>query len=356
MNRTISSTSLRQLVLDVFGRLGVPPEDAATVAGILCEASLSGYDSHGVVRVAMYASDLRKGRTRPRGELKLLRESAGSAHLDAGFSLGPLACVRAFEIAAEKARASGCGCVTILNCTDVARLGSYVGEPARQGMVALMMVNDAGGNPAVAPLGGSAPFFSTNPVAAGIPWQPGNPIVMDFSTSVAAAGKVKMAARSGEPTPEGWLIDAGGEPTRDPADFSIDGSRGALLPLGGPAAAHKGFALNMLVDVLAGVLSGAGASTGLQPQEDHNVNGVFALVVDPGHFVSRAVFEGAVEQLVAGLKASAKAPGFDEILVPGERSHRERRRREREGIPLDPETSAELERLLEELGLPDRYD
>ena len=165
MNRTISSSSLRQLMLDVFGRLGVPPEDAATVAGILCEASLSGYDSHGVVRVAMYAGDLRQGRTRPEGELKLLRESAGSAHLDAGFSLGPLACVRAFEIAAEKARASGCGCVTILNCTDVARLGSYVGEPAQQGLVALMMVNDAGGNPAVAPLGGSAPFLSTNPVA-----------------------------------------------------------------------------------------------------------------------------------------------------------------------------------------------
>ena len=356
MNHTISSTSLRQLMLDVFGRLGVPPADAATVAGILCEASLSGYDSHGVVRVAMYAGDLRQGRTRPKAEMKLLRESAGSAHLDAGFALGPLACVRAFEIAAEKARASGCGCVTILNCTDVARLGSYVGEPARQGMVALMMVNDAGGNPAVAPLGGSAPFLSTNPVAAGIPWQPGNPIVMDFSTSVAAAGKVKMAARSGEPTPEGWLIDASGEPTLDPADFSIDGSKGALLPVGGPAAGHKGFALNLLVDVLAGVLSGAGASTGLQPQEDHNVNGVFALAVDPDHFVSRGVFEGAVEELVAGLKASRKAPGFDEILVPGERSHRERRKREREGIPLDPETGAELARLLAELGLPDSYD
>ena len=357
MNRTISSTSLRQLMLDVFGRLGVPPEDAATVAGILCEASLSGYDSHGVVRVAMYASDLRQGRTRPEGELKLLRESAGSAHLDAGFALGPLACVRAFEIAAEKARASGCGCVTILNCTDVARLGSYVVEPALQGLVALMMVNDAGGNPAVAPLGGLGPVLSAPTRSP--PASPGsleNPIVMDFSTSVAAAGKVKMAARSGEPVPAGWLIDAGGEPTRDPADFSIDGSKGALLPVGGPAAAHKGFALNMLVDVLAGVLSGAGASTGLQPQEDHNVNGVFALGGRPRPLRVTRRFRGGSRAAGGRAQGLAQGPGVRRDPRAG-RALRPRAPAARaRGDSPRPGDQRRLELLLEELGLPDRYD
>ena len=355
MTRTISSTSLRQLMLDVFARLDVPDDHAATVADILSEASLSGYDSHGVVRVAMYANDIRQQRTKPGVEMKVLRESAASAHLDAGFGLGPVACVRAVELATEKAIASGCGCVTIVNCTDVARLGGYVSAPAQQGLFGLVMVNDAGGNPAVAPFGGTSPFFSTNPIAAGIPWLPDQPIVMDFSTSVVAGGKVKMVSRAGEPAPDGWLIDKNGEPTNDPAEFSIDGSRGALLPIGGLASGHKGFALNLLVDVLAGVLSGAGASTGRQPQEDHNVNGIFVLVVDPEHFVSRAVFKSAVEEFVANLKNSRKTPGNDEILVPGERSHRERQRRQREGIALDAETSGELERLLEELGLPDRY-
>ena len=340
---------------DIFTGLSVPEEECAVVVDVLLGSSLAGYDAHGIMRVPMYADGIRKGTMLPGAGTQVLQETAASVYLDARFGLGPVAAVKAVEMASQKAAAMGIGCASIANCCDVARLGGYVAKPAEDGLLAVVMVNDAGYGPDVAPWGGVEPFLSTNPIAAGIPWEGGpGPVIIDVSTGVSSVGGLKMLRNRGRPAPEGWLIDRDGKSTTDAESFFEEPSRSALLPLGSLLAGHKGFALGLLVDVMAGALSGAGCSTGERAPVDRN--GVFVFVVDPAKFASRESFDASVGVFLEKVKSSQRAPGVEEILIPGERARRERQRRLREGIPVDEPTWNSLATLVGELGLKDGYE
>ena len=180
-----------------------------------------------------------------------------------------------------------------------------------------------------------------------------DPIVIDISTSVAAAAKVSAAADRGKPVPEGWLISENGSATTDAASWVEKQS--ALLPLGGMIAGHKGFALALLVDILAGALGGAGCAGWNPDVENYDPNAIFALVIDPEKFSPLSEFTQSVEGLVQRIKTVKKAPGVEEILIPGERAARERRKREKEGIPLDAITWSEISSVLKELGIEKDY-
>ena len=276
----LSCDALGRLMGEIFARAGVPAGEREIVVEVLLEATMAGYLSHGIMRVPLYVEAIRKGRIHPGARTRVLRRSPSALHLDAGHGLGPVSATEAVGQATGLAAQSGVGCVSVVRAADVARLGSYVIEPAREGFVCLLLVNDAGGNPNVAPWGSTEPFLSTNPLAAGIPRRGAAPIVIDMSTSVAAAGRLRMLAAEGREAPEGWLIDGDGRSSTDPAAALDVPPRAALLPLGGLLAGHKGFALGLLVDVLAGALSGAGCSAGDLDSSDRN--GLFVLAVDPG--------------------------------------------------------------------------
>ena len=351
--QTITPTDLSNLMTDVFMACDVAPDDARIVVDALMEATLSGYDSHGIMRVSRYVDELRRGVITARGEFTILKETPSSAYIDAGRALGPVTATRALALACEKAAAGGIGCVSTWNSNDIGRLGSYLGQPAKQGFLALLMVNDSGGLPSVAPFGGAASFYSTNPLGAGIPRGHDEPIIIDMSTAMTSVGSIKVAAQRGANVPEGWLSDRHGEPVVDPAKFFEDAEDVFLLPLGGMLAGHKGFALQLLVDVLAGALSGAGVSTG--QDTDHEANAIFALALDPDHFASRDTFTKLVNAMVSGLKHVQTLPGVAEVRLPGERAAQERQLRQAYGIPLSPIVRDELAAVLLSLGLTDKY-
>ncbi len=349
----LSHTSLSDLMRDIFSRLKVSPEECEIVVETLLEASLSGYDSHGFMRLPLYVEGVRSGSIVPGARLETLSETPSVAHLDAHFGFGPVTAVEAIRQASAKASVTGIGCLSVVHCTDVARLGSYVISPALDRLVAVLMVNDAGGNPFVAPWGSVEPFLSTNPIAAGIPWKDEEPIVIDMSTSVAAGGKLKMLTAENKDAPDGWLIDADGRPTTEVAPAMESPPLSALLPLGSLIAGHKGFALSLLVDILAGGLSGAGCSAGKVDVTD--VNGLFVLVIDPEKFVTKAAFREQVARFATSLKQLKRAPGVDEILIPGERAARERARRQAEGIPIEGPVWHQIESILGDLGIESKY-
>ena len=338
-----------RIMARIFERLGLEGDERQVVVERLMEASLSGYHSHGVMRITMYTEGIRAGNMIPGASLDILGETVSTVHIDANKGMGPWTATEAMKRAVGKAEATGIGCASVFNANDVARLGSYVEGPARDGYVALLMTNDAGGNPCVAPWGATSPLMSTNPMAVGIPRESGDPILIDISTGVSSEGRVKMLRNRNQPVPEGWLIDGDGQPTTDPEAYFATPKRAALLPLGSLIAGHKGFALSILVDVLTGGLSGAGCS-GRFP-DDADQNALFILVIDPDKFVSRHAFSAEVDRLVESIKGARRAPGVDEIRVPGDGARRERQRQLEQGMEIDPPVWSAIQGIMAELGI-----
>ena len=194
-------------------------------------------------------------------------------------------------------------------------------------MICLLTVNDHGGGACVAPFGGIEPRLSTNPLACAIPVGGQEPILLDMSTSVVASGKVRLKQRRNQPVPAGWIIDAEGAPTTNVEAFYAN-PPGALLPFGG-IAAQKGFGLGLLVDILSGALSGAGCT---HAGESRPGNGMFVSAINIASFIDPGAFYQEVDRFIEYVKSAKQSPNVEEILVPGERGSRKRRKGNREGI------------------------
>jgi LDH2 family malate/lactate/ureidoglycolate dehydrogenase len=214
--------------------------------------------------------------------------------------------------------------VTLRGVVHIGRVGEYAELAAERGCVALVWCSGGppGGN--VAPFGGRGRILGTNPVAYAFPAGSHEPVVADFSTSVSAEGKIRVHRQSGRALPDGWIVDADGSPSNDPAVF-YDG--GAILP----AAGHKGFALGLLVELLGGIVAGAGcASLGVDPG-----NGVVFLVLDAARL---GLDLALVDAVIEAVEAVPPAPGFERVTVPGRPEARSLEQRSRDGIPCPRET------------------
>ena len=185
----------------------------------------------------------------------------------------------------------------------------------------------------VAPFGAIDGRLSTNPIGFAAPRGTEDPILADLTTSVVADGKIRVAINQGKQVPEGWITDAQGNPTTDPRDAKAD-PPGALLPLGG-IAAHKGFALALVVDILSGAMSGQGCASGEKVMKS---NGVFLTVYNIAHFTDLDTYRTEIETLVTHVRSSRPAKGFSEVLLPGEPEFRMAEKRRKEGIPVDEKT------------------
>jgi uncharacterized oxidoreductase len=309
----------------IIERLGATPEDALTVADHLVGANLVGHDSHGVLRLVQYAAHVREGKIDPRARVKLVRETATTAVIDGNASWGQVVAKEAFDRAITKARTHGIAAICVRNCYHIGRVGVYPEAAAEKGFIAQVHCNGYG-VARVAPWGGTEPKLATNPIAIAIPTR-GDPVVVDVTTSVVAEGKVRLAKAAGRPVPEGWVLDRNGVPTTQPGDL-YDG--GSLLPLGGREG-HKGYGLGVIVDLLGGVLSGAGCGF---LSKDFG-NGLFIQVTDPAAFEERDTFLARVTQYLDYLRTSALRPGVERILLPGEPERIVSERRRREGLEID---------------------
>ena len=346
--RLIRADTLRGLLTRAFERMGARPEDAAEVAASLVQSSLCGHDSHGIYRLVSYHEWWKSGQLDPTARPVISGETAFAAKVDGRHGFGPVVAGFATRLAVEKARKSGIAIVTVGGCTQVGRLADYAEAIQDAGLIGLIMANDCGGGHCVVPWGGMEPRLSTNPIAMGIPGQAGGGILFDFATSAAAHGKVRQIMFRGQSLPPGWLIDAEGAPTCDPSRLFSE-PPGALLPAG----EHKGYALSLMVEVLSGILSGAGFSRpGPCPTE---FNGLFILALDVGWFLPPDQFRAQVDELTAYVKSSKPLPGRRPVQIPGEPDREEAARRLREGIPLNEQTWSKVAEVLQDLGLPAEF-
>ncbi|HEU4751586.1 MAG TPA: Ldh family oxidoreductase, partial [Armatimonadota bacterium] len=281
----------------------------------------------------------------PGAPTTLVRETACTALLDGGWNFGAVVARRALDLGLRKAREYGTATISVRNSNHLGRLGEYTLAAAQQGMLCILTVNNHGRGNAVAPFGGSDGRLATNPIAFACPG-PERPIVVDITTSVVAEGKVRVLRNAGKQAPEGWLIDNQGRPTTDPNDLYTH-PRGALLPFGGPVG-HKGFALAVMVDILSGALSGAGCS---QSSTCRLGNAMFFQVIDIEKFVPLEEFVQQIAILERHIRSSPPAPGFSEILMPGEPELRQEERRRQEGLVIDEETWRQFAQAVQRLGV-----
>src|SRR5690554_210256 len=320
------------LLVRIFERHGVSPAVAIILAENCASAQRDGADSHGIFRIPGYLSTLASGWVDGTAVPEVTDAAPGFISVDArnGFAQPALAAARAQLI--DKARRNGIALLAIHNSHHFAALWPDVEPLAEEGLVALNFVNSM---TCVVPHGGQRPVFGTNPIAFAAPRADGQPLVFDLATSAIAHGDVQIAAREGRELPPGYGVDSAGRATCDPKAI-LDG--GALLPFGG----HKGSALSMMVELLAGALTGGNFSFDFDwsrhPGAQTPWTGQLLIAIDPAKGTGRNFAERA-EQLVAALH------GAGQQRLPGDRRHLQRAQSMAQGVAIVSEQLAKLTEL-----------
>lgn len=335
---------LRDFSISLFEAAGLTPDDAATLTDCLIHADLRGHASHGLTRIPIYVERLRAGAVKTRPAIKIDRPAPAFLLVDADNGPGPVVTMRALEAAIGTAREQG-ACVAVVAHSNHNGSGSYYVEKAVEaGCLAIAMTNAP---PSMAIFGGREPAIGTNPITFGTPVGDGTPLLLDMATSVVARGKIVENAKRGETIPDGWALDREGRPTND----ARAAEAGVVLPMAGA----KGSALAIMVEVLCGVLSGgrfAKAMGNLYSDfETPQDVGHFFLLIDTTFAPGAGGFADRVAALAAELRSTARASGFDEILMPGEREVRLTRDAASHGLSLPPNVTEELSHLAHQLGV-----
>ncbi len=337
---TIASEELHRFAVEVLVRCDLTDADAGVVADVLVDADLRGVSSHGIALLPRNVQRLRRGKAKPRPEIRVVREQDAVMVLDGDAGLGPVVATRAMTHAIERAARHGLGAVGVRNANHFGAAGYYATMAANRGFIGLVASNAAS---IMAPPGGVTPVEGNNPVAVACPAGSEVPLVVDLALSVVSFNRIRQAARRGETLGQGWALDRHGEPTEDPS-VALEG---LLLPIGG----HKGFALALVVDALTGPLTG-----GLFPWEvlanDHHGMGFLFLVIDVAHFVPVDEFRARMDTLLRAVRASESRSDGEPVRTPGERSAASRRERAVAGIPISSLPLADLQKLGEELKIP----
>jgi L-2-hydroxycarboxylate dehydrogenase (NAD+) len=345
----VSFDRLKAFIGEALTKLGLPEQDAITVATLMAQADLQGSDGHGVTRLPQYARRIKAGGFNTRPDIHVVHERAGTALINGDNGMGHLVMKRAAEIAIEKARSTGIAWVSSQFSNHAGPASLYATMPLAHDMIGLYFaVGNANHLP---PWGGLDMLLSTNPIAAAIPAGHEKPIVLDMATTVAAYGKVKTKALRGETMPVGWMIDRQGQPLTDPKRAD----EGMLLPLGGMEAGYKGYGLAMIIGLLAGTLGGAAMGKEVidfNHDDDSVTNtGQAIAAIDIAAFGDVGAFKSSVDTLVRDFRNSSRMPGVERIFVPGEHSHATRESRLRDGIPIPPALMRGLDQVAAELGI-----
>ncbi|PZO67338.1 MAG: oxidoreductase [Paracoccus denitrificans] len=245
MPNSLTPEELTQQVAAIFAAVGLTDLQARTVAQTIVAGERDACKSHGIYRIEGCLRTIKAGKVNPDAQPRLTDDGSAVLRVDADGAFSPAAFALGVGPLANRARQMGLAALVINNCTHFSALWPEIEELTDQGLAALAMCPSYS---TVAPTGGTKPLLGTNPIAFGWPRRDAPPYVFDFATSVTARGEVELHRRAGKPLPEGWALDADGQPTTDP-DAALNG---AMLPFG----AHKGSAISTMIELLAGVMIG----------------------------------------------------------------------------------------------------
>ena len=337
----ISIMEVARFARDALVACDVPSDEAEIIVASIVFAHSTGKGTHGLGRLPIYIRKMRESLMTAHTPLTEVMAAPAVALLDAAHGFGQVAGIRGMERAADMARTCGIGLVGIRHSNNFGTAAFIANAAVKAGMMGVVLSNAA---PAIAPTGGKSPVFGTNPMAFGFPGADGQPaILLDMATSQAARGKIRLAAANGEVIPEGWALDAQGNPTTD-AEVALQGS---MIPVGGA----KGYGLSLAIDVLAGLLTGSGfggQAKNLNHPDQPSDCGHLLIAIDIAKFMDPADYQTDIATLTKATKA-AGAPGT--VVLPGERAGHFMDGRNG-CVPLSPAIMDKSNAVAADLGIP----
>jgi uncharacterized oxidoreductase len=335
----IKAERLHKVASALFQAAGTPEDITKDVVDILIESNLAGHDSHGVQLIPGYMRMVKEGRVKPDARPEIVEETPTTALVAGRWGWGQLTGAFGTDVAIRKARESKISMVGMVECNHVGRQGEYVERASAAGLAMIATLGSGGEGGNTAPFGGRKGALGTNPWSVGIPAGEQPNVLLDFATTVVAGNKVAVARAKGEQLPPGAILDKDGNPSTDPAALREGGT---MLPFG----AHKGYALAVCAELMGNIVTGSYRFPG-----SGRGGGTLFIAFDPAVFGSAASYAEAADRVLARIKAVPPAPGFQEVLLPGEPELRNKAKRGAEGVPIPEATWEALKKAGSDLGV-----
>jgi hydroxycarboxylate dehydrogenase B len=315
---------------------GSTPEEVDAVADNLIEANLTGHDSHGIGMLPRYAESYLEGGLKPNAHVRTVLDAGTLLRLDGDTGFGQVIGRETMALGIERALELGSCIVALGNSHHLGRIGAWAEQATRAGLVSLHFVNVISRR-IVAPFGGADARFGTNPFTAGIPLTGRDPVILDFATSQLAQGKTRVAFNKGELLPPDCLIDAAGQPTREPR-YAVIPPYGAIFAFG----QHKGSGLALICELLGGALASGLTTHGEDTGQRRVHNGMLTVLFDPARLMDRSAFESEAQTFLHWYRGAPVRDGFDRVRVAGDPEREYRVQRTAQGVPVDEITWKEL--------------
>ena len=355
---------MNDFMIDVFRAYGVPEKDAEICADVLLESDRRGIESHGCNRFKpIYIDRIVKGTLLPETKLEIIKETPTTVVMDAHDGMGMVAAHAMMEMLIKKAKENGMAGGAIRNSTHYGIAGYWTDMAAKEGLLGITGTN---ARPSIAPTFGVENMLGTNPLTFSLPTDEDFNFCLDCATSIVQRGKIEYYARIGKETPAGMVVTHDGKPITDSQEIlkMLTEGKAALAPLGGGPSdemcGYKGYGYATVVEILSAALAGgefmkslSGVSSEGKPQMYHL--GHFFFVIDPEAFMGLDTFKKIAGDICRGLRASAKAPGYDRIYTAGEKEHLVWLERKDKGVPVSEAVQKELIKLRDEHNLPYKF-
>lgn len=349
MTVKVKHQDLRKFVSELFRSAGVSENEADMVSEVLMKAELRGIKSHGVSRIPIYIKRIEMGLVNPAAEIKVLHETPVSAVIDGGYGLGQITATKAMKLAIKKAAENGVGIVCMNKSHHYGIAAFYSQMAADNDMIGFSCANTTA---LMAAPGGASKAIGNSPFSFAFPADKQLPVIFDAACSAVAQGKIIVANINGQKIPDNWALDSEGNPTTDPAEAL----KGFLLPMAGP----KGYGIAVVMEILAGVLSGSDTGIHLgsiyndleKPQDCGN----FFMAIDLNAFGDADGFKNKMDAYILDMKSGKKAKDIKEIFMPGEIELRKEMQALTEGIEIENDTFRPLTELAEKYNVKIEFD
>jgi len=350
--KIVKLEDLKSLYIKIAEALGAPSDEAKVFADCMARADLRGMFTQGASMIPYSVWMIEERLMRFGVPFKILVDQPGMALADGGYGVGAVVATRGMDLAIEKARNAGVGCVWIQNGGDFMMTANHALQALEHDMIGVVMRNE---NPRVAPWGGKEAFFFTNPIAVSVTSDKETPIVIDMAGGSFSVGQTVMAARDRKLMPSAHLVTSDGEYTDDPTKIVLDttdresGFTGGIVTMG-----HKGLAWAIIVEVFSGLIAGTNTSnqnnydpTGERPWNE----GQFHMAIDVGKLQPIDQFKASSDEFIHALGAVAPAEGFERVIVPGEIEAKNEEQRKKEGVPIRDEVWEGVMEVAAKLGI-----